>query len=133
MAINIQCKRCASFDRHMGWCEGRADSPDPDIYRCCSNFVAKTNADGIREKTDLELVKFLSDFVECHLPDGYELSENFDKDLIEWLKEENETSTVTNADKFEEVFGIPGHCLVEPNALWWDEPYQGDAEDRAGD
>ena len=30
----------------------------------------------------------------------------------------------TNAQKFEEVFGLPAHCQVDQHAQWWDEPYK---------
>ena len=31
---------------------------------------------------------------------------------------------ITNAWKFEEVFGLPGHRLIHSNTQWWDEPYK---------
>lgn len=31
---------------------------------------------------------------------------------------------IANAQKFEEVFGLPTHCMIDQNAQWWDEPYE---------
>ena len=31
---------------------------------------------------------------------------------------------ITNARKFEEVFGLSGHRLIHQGANWWDEPYK---------
>lgn len=35
-----------------------------------------------------------------------------------------EHPVVTNAQKFEEVFGLPTHCMIDQDAQWWDEPYK---------
>lgn len=43
------------------------------------------------------------------------------KVVEQWSKEH---SIITNAQKFEEVFGLPAHCMIDQDAQWWDEPYK---------
>ena len=39
----------------------------------------------------------------------------------QWSKEH---PIITNARKFEEIFGLPAHCMIDQDAQWWDEPYK---------
>jgi len=43
------------------------------------------------------------------------------KVVEQWSKEH---PIITNARKFEEVFGLPAHCMIDQDAQWWDEPYK---------
>jgi len=56
---------------------------------------------------------------------GSELSEEQMTIIVEkteqWSKEH---PIITNARKFEEVFGLPAHCMIDQDAQWWDEPYK---------
>lgn len=43
------------------------------------------------------------------------------KIVEQWSKEH---PIITNARKFEEVFGLSGHRLIHPGAQWWNELYK---------
>jgi len=43
------------------------------------------------------------------------------KVVEQWSKEH---PIITNARKFEEVFGLPANCMIDKDAQWLDEPYK---------
>lgn len=57
MPKNVVCKKCNNLVN--GWCEKVIDSPDPDMQRDCQHFCEKTNADRIRNMTDVELALWI--------------------------------------------------------------------------
>lgn len=62
MPKNIKCKHCDKLKNH--WCRAVLDSPDEDMVRDCRHFRNKTNADRIRDMSDEELAKYLTDKTE---------------------------------------------------------------------
>lgn len=102
------------------------------------NYKPMTNADRIRQRSDEELAAWLEGLVQIVAESG---GDAFDQSWIEWLKEEaKEHPIITNADKFEEVFGHkPNGKYVCPVPMldrscagvscktcinWWNEPYK---------
>lgn len=63
--------------------------------------------------------------VECPIGRYINHSEDELEEIVsaveQWSKEH---PIITNAQKFEEVFGLFGHPLIDQNAQWWDKPYK---------
>ena len=89
-----KCKNCKHLEykddgrERYAWCPFIGDNPDLEFERWCGAFKKMTNADRIRNMTDEELAKYISDLIkgtqEC-----CEYSEYF-SDWLNWLQKEVE-------------------------------------------
>ena len=94
----MKCRNCVNLE--CGWCDMRADSPDPDIDRDCHWFAQKTEADVVRNMTDEELAGLLTAVAKKSAEKLCESLKTVDVDLsncdfallykahLDWLKQE---------------------------------------------